>query len=219
MELAVQLAGSAVAFGWGWGAGRWQHLLYVEPAFRTQRATGRRLVLIRAGVAAGGALVALLALRPGHYDIGPALLSAGFGLLLVLLASTDFERRRLPNRLTYPGVLAALAVCWAWPDRSAGDILLGGAFTIGLAGLLLGGGMLFGTVAGGLGIGDLKLMVLIGLIAGWPAAMGALFLGMLAGGVPGLVLVVGGRGRSYFSYGPYLALGGLVALLFPGWFR
>lgn len=217
MEFTVQVAGSAVAFGWGWNAGRWQHLLYTEPAFRAQRATGSRLVLIRAGMALAAALVALLALRPGHYDVGPALLSAGFGLLLVLLASTDFERRRLPNRLTYPGILAALALCWAWPDRTVVDVLLGGAFAFAIAALLLGGGLLFGAVAGGLGVGDLKLMVLIGLLAGWPAVMGALLLGMIAGGIPGLALVLTGRGRSYFSYGPYLALGGILALLFPGW--
>jgi prepilin signal peptidase PulO-like enzyme (type II secretory pathway) len=69
-----------------------------------------------------------------------------------------------------------------------------------------------------LGLGDVKLIVLIGLLVGWPAIMSALLLGVIAAGVPGIVLTVTGRGRQFFSYGPYLVLGALVPLLFPAQF-
>ena len=47
--------------------------------------------------------------------------------------------------------------------------------------------------------------------------IGAAFL-IIAAGVPGIVLTVTGRGRQFFSYGPYLVLGALVPLLFPAQF-
>jgi prepilin signal peptidase PulO-like enzyme (type II secretory pathway) len=111
--------------------------------------------------------------------------------------------------------------CWAWPDRDIADIAIGGA--AGLAaglGLFILGAM-FGSARGGaipFGFGDAKLIFLLGLLLGWPAFGPALLIGILLAGIPGLVMVALGRGRSVFSYGPYLAAGGLVAMLFPASF-
>jgi len=75
-----------------------QWRLYSEPEFRKGRFRGRRLLIARALVGISCALVAGIAFRPDYYDLGPAVLTAVFGIALVVLSSTDFERRRLPNR-------------------------------------------------------------------------------------------------------------------------
>lgn len=215
MELLFLGAGGVGAFSAGWLAAARQHWLYRQEAYRRAPAEGRKGVALRLGVALASAIVAALALRPNHYDPGPALLTAAFGIVLCVLASTDLERRILPNRLVYPALAAALVLGWAWPDRSYAEVLAGGAVALAAAGAVFALGLLAGG-AGGLGLGDVKLAALIGLLTGWPAAGTALLLGILLAGVPALALILRGRGKSYFSYGPYLVLGGLAVLLFPG---
>ena len=145
----------------------------------------------------------------------PALLTAAFLLVLVAVSSTDFDRRRIPNKLTYPAFLVALALCWVWPDRSIAGVFIGTGAGIGAAVLLVGIGLLAGGGAMGLGIGDGKLMILMGAMVGWPGILSALFYGILAAGLVALVLLIRkGRGAT-FSYGPYLAAGAALLLLFP----
>jgi len=213
MEILVASAGTLGGFGAGWLAGTRQHLLYRQPEYRAAAATGRRALVIRLGLGLACAIATALALRPGHYDPGPALLTATFAVVLCVLASTDFERRIIPNRLTYPAMAAALALCWAWPDRSPEDILLGAGIAAAGAGFVFGAGILLGNA---LGLGDVKLAVLIGLLVGWPAFLPAIVLGVVLAAVPSAWLLLSGRRKTYFSYGPYLALGALVVLLFPG---
>lgn len=218
MLVPLALLGLAV----GWLAAGAQHLLYRQPEFRQAPARGRKLLFLRLFAGLSSAAVLALALRPDHYDAGPAILTAVFGLLLVVASSTDFERRIIPNRITYPAIVAALVFAWAWPDRSLADIALGGAVALGVAAALFLFGILFGGAVGSsatvFGLGDVKLIVLLGLLVGWPAILAALFMGVLAAGIPSVVMLLSGRGRQVFSYGPYLALGGLVVLLFPGRF-
>jgi prepilin signal peptidase PulO-like enzyme (type II secretory pathway) len=203
----------------GWFGAGWQHLLYRQPAYRSSPARGRKLLSFRLFLGGGAALFVGLALRPGHYDPGPAALTVVFGLALLVLSSTDLERRIIPNRVTYPAIIVAVLFCWAWPDRSAIDIVFGTGFAVAVAvGLFLLGaafGAAVGIRATPFGLGDVKLILLLGLLLGWPAVMSALFIGVLVAGAPAVVLMIRGRGRGVFSYGPYLALGGLVVLLWP----
>jgi leader peptidase (prepilin peptidase)/N-methyltransferase len=145
-----------------------------------------------------------------------------FAFVLLVLASTDFERRIIPNRLSYPAIVAAAVFCWAWPDRSAANVFEGAGVAVGVAAVLfllgIAAALALRAKGSALGLGDVKLIVLIGLLVGWPAIMSALLLGVIAAGVPGIVLTVTGRGRQFFSYGPYLVLGALVPLLFPAQF-
>jgi len=213
MELLLAGAGTIGGFGAGWLAGTRQHLLYRQPEYRGAAATGRRALVIRSGLGLACALVAAVALRPGHYAIGPGLLTAAFGAILCVLASTDFERRIIPNRLSYPAMAAALAFCWAWPDRDVAAILLGGGIAVIGAGAVFALGVVLGNA---LGLGDVKLAVLIGLLTGWPAFLPAIVFGALLAAVPSAFLMLTGRRKTYFSYGPYLAAGALAVLLFPG---
>ncbi|GAB4333986.1 MAG: hypothetical protein Kow0010_20790 [Dehalococcoidia bacterium] len=210
--------GAAVAAAvLGWLAAGSQHHLYREPEFRTAPAAGRKLLALRLFCGVSGGVAAGLAFRPGHYDAGPALMVATFALGLVVLASTDLERRRIPNRLTYPLMGAAAALSWAWPDRGTGDIWAGAAVAAGVAAAMFALGLVFGAAARttAFGLGDAKLIVLLGLLLGWPAVMSGLVFALLAGGAFSLGMIVSGRARGTFSYGPFLAFGGLVVLLFP----
>ncbi|MEX2080793.1 MAG: prepilin peptidase [Dehalococcoidia bacterium] len=208
--LAGALVG-LVAAGEQWRA-------YSEPAFREERLQGRRLLVTRALVGLACAAACAVAFRPDYYDFGPALATAAFAVALVVLSSTDFERRRLPNSIIYPAIIAAAALCWAWPDRSISEVWIGFGVAAGAAagmyalGALLGGAR--GTSDTPFGMGDVKLIGLEGLLLGWPAIVGALFVGVLLAWIPSLIMIVSGRGRRTFSYGPYLAAGCLVILLF-----
>lgn len=200
------IVAGAVGIAYGAALPRYQHRLYSEAEFRAQPATGRRLWLLKAfGATAGGASLALN-FRPDHYDAFPAVLTAGFLLVLVTLSSTDFDRRRIPNVVTYPAALAAMAVCWAWPDRTIAEVAVGGGAALAVA--LVLGFMRFGG-------GDLKLVVLMGLLLGWRGLLPALLYGFLLGGLVAMVLLVRSGRRSTFAYGPYLAIGAGAVLLFP----
>lgn len=222
MDFVLTVAGALAGFVFGWFAAAYQHLLYREPAFRQGHLAGRRLLVARLLLAVACAVAVAVALRPDHYDVGPALLTAAFALSLIILASTDFERKRLPNKLMYPTLVAAALFCWAWPDRDMQHVLFGAGVALVIAIALLAFGILTGALlrvrAAAFGMGDVKLIVLLGLLLGWPAFFPALLYGVLAAGVVSVVLILRGRSKTVFSYGPYLILGALVVLLWPAAF-
>lgn len=211
MDYAPAVIGFLTAGIAGWFAAGRQHLLFGDAALREQPATGRKLLALRTFLAVSSAVVASLAFRPDHYDFGPALLTALFGACLCVLASTDFDRRRIPDRLTVPAFALALALCWAWPDRSVADIVAGAAAGLATGVVLV---VVGGFLGNAMGVGDGKLMILIGALVGWPAIMAALLYGIILGGVIAVVVMVRRGRRSTYAYGPYLAAGGAFVLLF-----
>ena len=160
-------------------------------------------------------LVVLAAIRyPNPWQAG---LVGGLLALMPGLALIDLRHRIIPNRLTYPALLLfSLVVLLAW--------LIGSAVNPARAaiGLLLYGGILFivAVVSRGMGMGDVKLAALIGLVLG---SVGLRFVGVAAaaaiafGGLGGLVALGMGKGRkSAIPFGPYLAAGAVVAGLWGG---
>jgi leader peptidase (prepilin peptidase)/N-methyltransferase len=212
------LAGFVIGF---FAAGE-QYRFYREDAFQEGRARGRRLLVMRVALGLAMAVVLAIAWRPDHYAAGPALATTAILVPLLVLASTDFERKRLPNRLMYPAMITALALAWAWPDRTVKDIALGAGIAIAAGGGIYILGEFVGAVLNArvtpFGLGDVKLIVLIGLVCGWPAFLTALFIGAIAAGVPSLAMLLTGRSRRALSYGPYLIAGCSVVMLWPGRF-
>jgi len=92
------------------------------------------------------------------------------------------------------------------------QILAGGAVAIGIAVLIYLFSLLFGPEA--FGMGDVKMIVLIGFVVGFPAVIVAVLLGTIAAGIVAAVLVVTRiRGlRDYVAHGPFLAFGAVLAL-------
>lgn len=145
-----------------------------------------------------------------------ALAGALFGSLMIALGAIDAEHMILPDRLTLPGILAGLALQpWLSPAWGVGlrAALIGAA--VGAAVLLA----LWATWWAvrreeGMGLGDVKMLALIGAFLGWKGVLVALFFGALAGAVTGLALMrARGAGmKTPLPFGTFLALGGLLAL-------
>ncbi|HJP41140.1 MAG TPA: A24 family peptidase [Dehalococcoidia bacterium] len=216
--VAAALAGLAI----GWTAASYQHLLYREDEYRTSPLRGKKALFVRSALAAAFAATFMIAFRPDHYSFPAAAASAVVVGVLTTLASTDFERRRIPNRLVYPAMLLALGAMFIWPDRNVWDALYGAGLGFGVGALMVLLGAAVGSTTGArgtaFGIGDAKMIFLLGILVGWPRFLQAMLLGVLAAGLPAIVLLaMGGRGRTY-SYGPYLAFGGAVLVLWPDLF-
>jgi len=166
-----------------------------------------RAVILPAGAAALFALSYFV-----FDDFGAGLLGGFFATVFLTLTLTDLERRLLPNRIVYPSILIAIAFCWAWPDKSWIQVLAGGGVAVGIAVLIYLFSLLFGPEA--FGMGDVKMIVLIGFVVGFPNVIAAVLVGTVAAGIVAAILVVTRlRGlRDYVAHGPFLALGAVLAL-------
>lgn len=136
-----------------------------------------------------------------------AALAAGFCAVLVALSAIDLQRRVVPDRIVLPAAAAALLV------HTAIDPSLEWA----LAALAAGGALFLAVLAypRGLGLGDVKLAVLLGAMLGASVSV-ALLLGFLAALVPAGVLAArhGAAARKMaVPLVPFLASGAVVALL------
>ena len=138
---------------------------------------------------------------------GKALLGAVFCPTLALLAAIDAKHRLLPNAIILPASLAVgLIVAASTPDAFLSHLAAGAA----LGGFFF----LFGTIfAGSLGMGDAKLGFLIGLALG-AQTFGAAIIAF-AGLLVAALYVLARRGvsarKDAIPFGPFLALGGIVA--------
>lgn len=135
-----------------------------------------------------------------------AFVASFFCLVLVAVSATDLEHRIIPNRIVLPAAAIVLAAQTAlklspeWAVAAAGAS--GALFLAALA------------YPGGMGMGDVKLALLLGAMLGRTVPI-ALLLGMAAALVPGLVLLArhGSKARKMgIPLGPFLALGSVVAL-------
>lgn len=198
---------------------RWQHLLYRQEEYRASPLSGRRRLAQPVAVATVGALAIGLACRPGFGGPAASALTSLAIAVLVVASSTDIHRRLIPDRLILPAIAGAALATPFWPDRSVAELWIGAAAALVIGCALYLGGVLIGGVLRSsevpFGLGDVKLIVFIGLVTGWPNVLAALLVGVLAAGLPALVLLLARRSRSVFSYGPYLALGAALVLLLP----
>jgi leader peptidase (prepilin peptidase) / N-methyltransferase len=141
---------------------------------------------------------------------GRAFVGAFFVATLVALSAIDFERRILPDRIVLPAtVIVLVAQVALFPDR---------ALEWGLSALLAALFLFVALVAypRGMGMGDVKLALLLGAALGKTVAVG-LMLGMLAAMVVGIVLFArhGAAARKMaIPFGPFLAFGSVIALFF-----
>jgi len=151
-----------------------------------------------------GLLVAACVWRFGLHP--EALVASFFCLALVTVSATDLEHRIIPNRIVLPAavvVLVGQTLVHPSPEWAIA--------ALAACGFLLGAALVY---PAGMGMGDVKLCLLLGAMLGRTVPI-ALFVGMAAALVPGLVLVArhGARARKMgIPLGPFLALGALVAL-------
>jgi leader peptidase (prepilin peptidase) / N-methyltransferase len=142
---------------------------------------------------------------------GSAAVASFFCLALVAVSATDLEHRIIPNRIVVPAgviVLAANTALHPGPQWAIGSF--------GASAFLLVAALAY---PGGMGMGDVKLAFLMGAALGKTVPV-ALFVGMIAAMIPGIVLLVRhGRAARKMGvpFGPFLALGSVVALFAGHW--
>lgn len=142
----------------------------------------------------------------------PTLLAvAAFGAMLGAIVVRDLAERRIPNAITYPGIMLFL-VASAFSGMSG--------IAAAVLGVLLAGGLGFigwRFSRGGLGLGDVKLAMLVGAVLGVGGVLPFLVFGTTIGALQAVaILVAGGNTRSSFAYGPALVGGAVIALLAGG---
>ena len=167
------------------------------------------------------ALFGAVAWTWGPDPLLPALLVLTWSL--VVATAIDLEHRIIPNRLTLPLpfvllvlLVAAAAVDGAWIDLRRGAIAAI-ALPAGMLALSEGFRLLRGQV--GIGMGDIKLSVSLGLVLGYLGGFELVAFGyatVISAVLIAVGLVVTGRARlaSRIPFGPYLAVGTMVVVLF-----
>jgi len=135
-----------------------------------------------------------------------AAIASFFCAVLVVLSAIDLDRRIVPNRIVLPAaVIVLVAQTAVHPSVEWAAAGLGASLFLFLAALAYPRGM---------GMGDVKLALLLGFMVGRTVPV-ALFAGMLAALVPSAVLFArhGSAARKMaIPFAPFLALGGVLAL-------
>jgi leader peptidase (prepilin peptidase)/N-methyltransferase len=157
-------------------------------------------------------LTALLAVAVVLVKSSPRDVVLGLVLVAVLVpvALIDLEQRIIPNKITLPAALVALAIGLLLAPSEVPEQLIAGAAA--------GGFLLVFVLAypRGMGMGDVKLAAVLGLYLGRsvaPAMLVALVSGTLVGALVMMRLGVAQGRKTALPFGPFLALGGLVGLL------
>ncbi len=169
----------------------------------------------------------------------PTFVNTLFIAAIIVLVFTDLNHRILPNVLTLPGIVVGILLSpfqsrdfylfdWIvprlsatlWPGNPQAVLPWMGSFV----GALIGGGLLF--LVGfmyeklrhreGLGMGDVKMLAMIGAFLGWPFAILTLMAGSLIGTLLGLSLMVFKRGnlQTKLAFGVFLGIGTVLATFY-----
>jgi leader peptidase (prepilin peptidase) / N-methyltransferase len=167
-----------------------------------------------------GTLFGTVAWVWGFAPLLPALLV--FTWSLIVATAIDLEHRIIPNRLTYrlPLVLLPLLVFAAWFDDAWLDLRRGVIAGIAIPLVMFLLSELFRVLRGqsGMGMGDVKLAVSIGLVVGYLGGMELVVFAygsIIAAVVIAFALILTGRAKlaSRIPFGPYLAVGAMLPIL------
>jgi leader peptidase (prepilin peptidase) / N-methyltransferase len=144
---------------------------------------------------------------------------------LVVATAIDLEHRIIPNRLTFrlPVVLLPLLVLAAVVDGAWPDLLRGIVAAVAVPGVMLALSELFRLLRGqpGIGMGDIKLAISLGLVIGYLGGFELVvfaYATIISAVVIAIVLLLLGKAKlaSRIPFGPYLAVGAMVVVLAQG---
>ena len=187
------------------------------PEHDEEHPPGRAADWRTAVVAFVGALAfGLLPLRFGSDPLAFVIFGAWFVTLVVGLA-TDLDQRLLPDLLTLPVIPVALLYALSGTHPLVGgEVVLAVAAALAIPALLYLPSIPFG--AGAFGMGDVKLLVGVGLLAGGSRALGSVVFALVVAGVVIVALLLAHRigRRTYIPFGPFFIVGALWAVLLRG---
>jgi leader peptidase (prepilin peptidase)/N-methyltransferase len=214
----------------GWSLPAWANVPLVSyAALRGRCASCRAPISPRYPLVelATGLLFLALTRRWLEWGLAPRLfVDQALAAALLAISLIDWERQIIPNAITYPGIALGLLLAWLVPPPPYVPGALTGFLDAVLA-LVVAGGAMWALSAGyerlrgqiGLGMGDVKLVAMLGTFLGLENTLGILVLGSLLGLLVALGLIwLRGTGlRTRIPFGPALAAAALVALFLPGW--
>ena len=158
-----------------------------------------------------GAWAVLVLIKIGPVPALPFLALWGFLMLALMWIDLDFQL--LPDALTFPGALIALAAVLPRPGGPRHALL----------GIVVGSGLLWLLAWGyrrlrkqdGLGGGDIKLAAMFGAVLGWKLTLVTLFLAAFGGTVWGVVLMLRrtGSGQTALPFGTLLCPAAMAVFL------
>jgi len=130
-------------------------------------------------------------------------------IILIIISIIDYKYYIIPTKLIYPAILLAFALSY-WTDTGIVNALIGasvGAVILSIPFLCTGGK--------GIGLGDIELIVFIGLITGFPGVLFVMLLGFMFGGIVAIVLLFSHvkKNREYIPFGPFLSIAAIIILL------
>jgi leader peptidase (prepilin peptidase)/N-methyltransferase len=158
--------------------------------------------------------VTALAFLGGYllYGITPlGVVRVAFACALIVLFVTDLRHKILPNAITLPGIVIGLVCSFFLPPGWRDSVI----------GILIGGGVLYALAEGyyrvrgheGLGMGDVKLLAMIGAFLGWKLVLLTLVFASFSGSILGIALIASRRGDMKYAlpFGTFLAVGAVFA--------
>ena len=161
----------------------------------------------------GALALGLLPVRFAGDPVAFLVFGAWFVTLVIGLA-TDFDQRLLPDVLTLPVIPIALVYAISGANPLVGSELVPAVLAaLAIPAVLYLPSIPFG--AGAFGLGDVKLLIGIGLLAGGSRGLGAVFFALLMSGLVLVVLLAARRigRRTYVPFGPFFIIGALWAVL------
>jgi leader peptidase (prepilin peptidase)/N-methyltransferase len=171
------------------------------------RYCGHRLPLVYPAVELmTGIAFGLLYMQCGMaWDLLPGCIFTAF---LITVAFIDGLWGIIPDRLNYPLLVTGLLLSlWRHTIVSSltGMVVLGGLFLL-----------IFVLFQGGLGGGDVKMALVIGVFCGWPDTLWAFFIASVLAALYAVILLIAGKVglKSQIKFGPFLALGSWLAWVY-----
>ena len=145
------------------------------------------------------------------------ILNAFYGSLFIVLMVIDLEHQLILNKVTYPAAAVVLIISvflprpgvipLPWPDALNGVIGGGIGFVFLLIPALI--------YPEGMGLGDVKMAALVGLVTGFPLVFVALLMGVIGGGLVAMLLLLLKikKRKEAIPFGPFLSLATIATLL------
>jgi len=163
-----------------------------------------------------------------YIKFGPTLACLGYLILilsLIVMSFIDIDTFLISDCIVLPGIAVGLIFAAVSPGMFQ-DMGRMEGFVYSLIGMVVGGGTLFligvlGKIMykkDAMGGGDVKLLAMIGAFLGWKSVLLTVFFSSLVGSLISLTLIYMKKKKmdDYIPFGPYLALGAIIALFWKG---
>lgn len=141
---------------------------------------------------------------------------AMLGSILLIIAIIDYYTMRIPNELIILGVIIGILHLIALSIYYRGiQSMMSGMIGMLVGASVIGGIMLISFLVfrkEGMGVGDLKLLGMIGLFTGSRYALYTIFIAVIIGGCYGVIVLLA-KGQEILPFGPFLSIGAVIAIL------